>query len=82
MYLGDRAQANLAAVTQAAAAAKSGELTLRQQVDAGKALFAGTCSTCHQPDGAGLGRRVPAAGEVRLHRRADPERVPASSCMA
>ena len=54
MYLGDRAQPNLAAVSKAAAAAKSGELTLQQQVEAGKALFAGTCSTCHQPDGAGL----------------------------
>ncbi len=54
MYLGDRAQPNLAAVTQAAAAAKSGELTLQQQVDAGKALFAGTCSTCHQAGRGGL----------------------------
>jgi len=54
MYLGTRALPNLAAVSKAAAAAKSGELTLEQQVEAGKDLFAGTCSTCHQPDGAGL----------------------------
>jgi nitrite reductase (NO-forming) len=54
MYLGDRALPNLAAVTQAAAAAKSGELTVTQQIEAGKALFAGTCSTCHQADGRGL----------------------------
>jgi nitrite reductase (NO-forming) len=54
MYLGDRALPNLAAVSRAAAAAKSGELTQQQQVAAGKALFAGTCSTCHQADGAGL----------------------------
>ncbi len=54
MYLGDRALPNLAAVTVAAAAAKSGALTVQQQIEAGKALFAGTCSTCHQADGRGL----------------------------
>jgi len=54
MYLGDRALPNLAAVTKAAAAAKTGVLTLAQQIDAGRALFAGTCSTCHQQDGRGL----------------------------
>ena len=54
MYLGDRALPNLAAVTAAAAAATSGELTVQQQIEAGKALFAGTCSTCHQADGRGL----------------------------
>jgi len=54
MYLGDRALPNLGAVTAAAAAAKTGELTVQQQIEAGKALFAGTCSTCHQPDGRGL----------------------------
>ncbi|WP_119716972.1 copper-containing nitrite reductase [Cognatilysobacter tabacisoli] len=54
VYLGDRAQPNMAAVATAAASAKSGELTLQEQVKAGEALFAGTCSTCHQPDGKGL----------------------------
>jgi len=54
MYLGDRAQPNLAAVTTAAAAAASGRLTVEQQISAGKALFAGTCSTCHQVNGQGL----------------------------
>jgi len=54
MYIGDRALPNLAAVSEAAAAAQSGELTLQQQIEAGRVLFAGTCSTCHQPDGAGL----------------------------
>jgi nitrite reductase (NO-forming) len=75
VYLGDRAQPNLAAVTQAAAAAKSGELTLRQQVDAGKALFAGTCSTCHQPDGAGLAGVFPPLAKSDYIAR-NPERVP------
>jgi nitrite reductase (NO-forming) len=54
MYLGDRAQPNLAAVATAAAAASSGKLTVAQQIKAGQALFAGTCSTCHQADGRGL----------------------------
>ncbi|MEX2150716.1 MAG: copper-containing nitrite reductase [Steroidobacteraceae bacterium] len=54
MYLGDRALPNLAAVAAAAAAAQTGDLTVEQQISAGKALFAGTCSTCHQADGRGL----------------------------
>ena len=54
VYLGDRAQPNLAAVAAAAKAAKSGALTSDEQVKAGQALFAGTCSTCHQSNGAGL----------------------------
>ncbi|MGN6513567.1 MAG: c-type cytochrome, partial [Lysobacteraceae bacterium] len=53
-YVGDRAQANLAPVAPAAAAAKSGALTREDQVKAGQALFAGTCSTCHQANGEGL----------------------------
>jgi nitrite reductase (NO-forming) len=54
MYLGDRALPNLEAVATAAAAATAGDLTVEQQISAGKALFAGTCSTCHQADGRGL----------------------------
>jgi nitrite reductase (NO-forming) len=54
VYLGDRAQPNLAAVTAAAQAATTGALTVEEQIKAGQALFAGTCSTCHQPNGAGL----------------------------
>jgi nitrite reductase (NO-forming) len=75
MYLGDRAQPNLAAVSKAAAAAKSGELTLQQQVEAGKALFAGTCSTCHQPDGAGLQGVFPPLARSDYIAQ-DPKRVP------
>jgi nitrite reductase (NO-forming) len=75
MYLGTRALPNLAAVSKAAAAAKSGDLTLEQQVEAGKDLFAGTCSTCHQPDGAGLqGVFPPLARSDYLAR--DPRRLP------
>lgn len=54
VYLGDRAQPNLASVTKATQAAASGTLTLEDQVNAGRELFAGTCSVCHQPNGAGL----------------------------
>ena len=54
VYLGDRAQPNMAAVATAAKAADAGALTQADQIEAGKALFAGTCSTCHQPDGKGM----------------------------
>ncbi len=54
VYLGDRAQPNLAAVAAAAKSAISGSLTTEEQFKAGQALFAGTCSTCHQANGAGL----------------------------
>jgi nitrite reductase (NO-forming) len=54
MYIGPRAQPNLAAVTTAATAASTGVLTAAQQTQAGQVLFAGTCSTCHQPNGEGM----------------------------
>jgi nitrite reductase (NO-forming) len=54
VYLGDRAQPNLAAVATAATSAKTGALSIDEQVAAGKALFAGTCATCHQPNGEGM----------------------------
>ena len=54
VYLGDRAAPNMSAVTQAAASAATGTLSLDEQARAGQALFAGTCSVCHQSDGKGL----------------------------
>lgn len=54
VYLGDRAQPNMSAVSTATQAAAKGTLTVDDQVKAGQALFAGTCSTCHQANGAGL----------------------------
>jgi len=54
VYLGDRSAANMNAVTTATAAAAGGTLTLDDQVKAGQSLFAGTCSVCHQANGAGL----------------------------
>ena len=53
VYLGDKA-ANLAAVSEARAAEASGTLTREQQIKAGEARFTGTCSVCHQANGAGL----------------------------
>ncbi|MEO5690265.1 MAG: copper-containing nitrite reductase [Burkholderiaceae bacterium] len=54
VYLGDRAGANLNAVSVAATAQAAGALTVQDQIKAGEALFAGTCSVCHQSNGAGL----------------------------
>ncbi|MEO6139101.1 MAG: copper-containing nitrite reductase [Luteimonas sp.] len=54
MYLGGRATGDFAAVTTAATANAAGTLTQEEQVKAGQALFTGTCSTCHQPDGEGI----------------------------
>jgi nitrite reductase (NO-forming) len=53
-YVGERASPNLQPVSEATAAAATGTLTKEQQVKAGESLFAGTCATCHQPDGKGL----------------------------
>jgi len=54
VYLGDRSAPNLAAVTQATKAAAAGKLTKDEQIKAGQQLFAGTCSVCHQANGAGV----------------------------
>lgn len=53
VYLGDKAVSQTP-VREAAAAAASGTLTPEQQVAAGKTLYNGTCSVCHQDSGAGL----------------------------
>ena len=53
MYLGDKA-ASMAAVTTAAASNAAGTLSKEEQIAAGKTLYAGTCSVCHQDNGAGL----------------------------
>jgi nitrite reductase (NO-forming) len=53
-YVGERAMGNLKPVSEATAAAAGGTLTKEQQIKAGESLFAGTCATCHQPDGKGL----------------------------
>ncbi len=54
VYLAERAASNLAAVSQATKSAEAGTLTLNEQIKAGEALYAGTCSVCHQSNGEGL----------------------------
>ena len=88
VYLGNRAQPNLAAVVAAASAAQAGGLSVEQQFKAGQALFAGTCSVCHQANGAGLPGVFPplaksdwlvanrkSAADVLLHGLAGPIKV-------
>jgi nitrite reductase (NO-forming) len=54
VYLGDRAAPNLNAVAKATASSEKGTLSLDEQIKAGSELFNGTCSVCHQANGAGL----------------------------
>jgi nitrite reductase (NO-forming) len=75
VYLGDRAQPSLAAVDKATEAASAGDLTVEDQVKAGQALFAGTCSTCHQGEGQGLPGVFPPLAKSD-YIAADPKRVP------
>jgi nitrite reductase (NO-forming) len=75
VYLGDRAQPNMQAVATAAASAKTGDLSVEEQINAGKALFAGTCSTCHQPEGQGLEGVFPPLAKSD-YIAGDPKRVP------
>jgi nitrite reductase (NO-forming) len=53
VYIGDKL-ASLESVQTAQAASAQGTLTKEQQSKAGAALFQGTCSVCHQSNGAGL----------------------------
>ena len=75
VYLGDRAQPNMQAVATAAASAKTGDLSVEEQINAGKALFAGTCSTCHQPEGQGMEGVFPPLAKSD-YIAADPKRLP------
>jgi len=52
-YLGDSA-VSMQPVADAAKAAAAGTLTVPDQVAAGKTLFNGTCSACHQGNGEGV----------------------------
>lgn len=74
VYIGDRSAPNLAAVTVAAAAAASGTLTVQEQSAAGKALFNGTCSVCHQANGEGLAGVFPPLAKSD-YIAADPKRI-------
>ncbi|MCJ0824684.1 copper-containing nitrite reductase [Luteimonas sp. 50] len=74
MYIGDQANPNLAAVGAAAKAASTGDLTVEDQIKAGEALFAGTCSTCHQANGEGMPGVFPPLAKSDFI-AADPKRV-------
>lgn len=74
VYLGERANPNLAAVTQATKAAASGRLTKEEQIKAGQQLFTGTCSVCHQANGEGLPGVFPPLAKSDLI-AADPKRA-------
>jgi len=74
VYLGDRAQPDMAAVSKATAAAAKGTLTLQDQIHAGQQLFAGTCSVCHQGNGAGLPGVFPPLAKSDFL-AADPQRA-------
>lgn len=58
VYLADKA-ASAEPIAVASSAAVAGTLSLDQQIQAGQALYQGTCSTCHQADGKGLGDVFP-----------------------
>ncbi len=73
VYLGDKAE-SLKVVSQAAASTEQGTLSLNEQIKAGEALFSGTCSVCHQPNGQGIeGAFPPLAGSDLL--AATPKRA-------
>jgi nitrite reductase (NO-forming) len=58
VYLSDKAVAS-GAVGAAADSAEKGTLTRDQQIAAGKQLFLGTCSACHQLEGQGIPKVFP-----------------------
>jgi nitrite reductase (NO-forming) len=58
VYLGDKASPSVA-VQKAAESAEQGTLAKTDQIAAGKQLFLGTCSPCHQPEGQGVPQAFP-----------------------
>ncbi len=74
VYLGDRSEPNLQAVTTAAKAHAAGTLTRAEQIAAGRQLFTGTCSVCHQANGEGLANVFPPLAKSDFL-AADPKRA-------
>jgi nitrite reductase (NO-forming) len=74
VYLGDRSEPNLQAVSVAAKAHAAGTLTKDEQIAAGKQLFTGTCSVCHQANGEGLANVFPPLAKSD-YLAADPKRA-------
>jgi nitrite reductase (NO-forming) len=73
VYLSERAEPNLKSVSAATKAAAAGSLTVEDQVKAGKSLFTGTCSVCHQANGEGLPGVFPPLAKSSVI-AADPKR--------
>ena len=78
MYLGDRAQPNLAAVATAATAAKAGDADRRGAGQGGQGAVRRHLLDLPPGQRRRAGRRVPAAGEVGLHRRRSRSASPTS----
>src|SRR5574341_1354734 len=53
-YISEKAGPSSTAIASAASALEKGTLDIKTQIAAGESLFKGTCSVCHQPNGAGL----------------------------
>lgn len=53
VYLGDKV-VSADPIEKAAKELKSGQVSLASQIEAGKVLYQGTCSTCHQTEGQGI----------------------------
>lgn len=72
IYLSEKAEQQ-GAVFLATVAEAAGKLTKEQQIAAGQNLFAGTCSSCHQPTGLGLPAAFPplAASDFIQHNDKD-----------
>jgi nitrite reductase (NO-forming) len=75
VYLGDKVMAeDLSLVSDVAEAELTGTATKQQRIDAGRVLYNGTCSVCHQQNGEGLaGVFPPLAGSDYL--MADTQRA-------
>jgi len=58
VYISDLAEPT-GAVSKATQQLEAGKLSVEAQIAAGKTLFAGTCSACHQPEGQGLPGMIP-----------------------
>jgi nitrite reductase (NO-forming) len=58
VYVSDKSTSS-DAIAKAAKSAETGKLTKQEQIEAGKVLYLGTCSTCHQMEGQGIPKVFP-----------------------
>ena len=73
VYIGDKV-ASLASVATAQKSSAKGTLTTAEQIEAGSALYKGTCSVCHQDNGAGLPNVFPPLAKSD-YLMSDPQRA-------